>query len=201
MPGFPNSLLFPFDTLEAQTAYPGRWISSSSAPAESADASSSHHSRETHHIVIPRAVDEKSPTERIDLTTALQYGEPEGYPALLAWVRQFALKNLHPSVPYHGGPEVVLTSGSTDGFSKVARIFIDVWNEKKDHLRDRPAILAEAFTYPAVFSETVPHGAQTILVKTDNSGMLAWGPGGLEDILSNWDYEQGRRPHLMYTIA
>lgn len=31
--------------------------------------------------------------------------------------------------------------------------------------------------------------------------MVATGPGGLEDVLANWDYKKGRRPHLMYTVT
>jgi DNA-binding transcriptional MocR family regulator len=70
-------------------------------------------------MVIPKTVDEKAPTKRVDLTTALQYGNPDGNPALLSWARRFALENLHPSVPYQHGPEVIMTGGTTDGLSKV----------------------------------------------------------------------------------
>jgi hypothetical protein len=35
----------------------------------------------------------------------------------------------------------------------------------------------------------------------DLEGMLPTGPGGLEDILENWDESQGKRPHLMYTVT
>jgi DNA-binding transcriptional MocR family regulator len=31
--------------------------------------------------------------------------------------------------------------------------------------------------------------------------MMAKGKGGLEDVLENWDFTKGRRPHLMYTVT
>lgn len=152
-------------------------------------------------MVIPKTVDEKDPTKRVDLTSALQYGNPDGNLALLSWIRRFTLENLHPSVPYRNGPDVLMTGGSTDGLSKVIRIFMDAWDENKDDIYARPALLVDTFTYPAVLGEAVPRGAQVVSVKTDESGMIVSGRGGLEDILSNWDDKQGRRPHLMYTIA
>ncbi|KAK1829663.1 hypothetical protein QBC39DRAFT_332281 [Podospora conica] len=71
------------------------------------------------HTIIPRTVDEKHPTKRIDITTPLQYWNPNGNPALLSWVRRFTLETLHPSIPYRDGPSVVMTSGATDALSKV----------------------------------------------------------------------------------
>ena len=38
-------------------------------------------------------------------------------------------------------------------------------------------------------------------VAIDDEGMLAEGPGGLRDVLENWDTSKGRRPHLMYTVT
>lgn len=152
-------------------------------------------------MVIHKTVDEKDSTKRVYLASALQYGNPDGNPALLSWIRRFTLENLHPSVPYRNGPDVLMTGGSTDGLSKVIRIFMDAWDENKDDICDRPALLIDTFTYPGVLGEAVPRGAQVVAVKTDESGMTVSGRGGLADILSNWDDKQGRRPHLMYIIA
>jgi DNA-binding transcriptional MocR family regulator len=46
-----------------------------------------------------------------------------------------------------------------------------------------------------------PRGMAVVPVKMDMEGMLPTGPGGLEDVLENWDDSQGRRPHLMYTVT
>lgn len=46
-----------------------------------------------------------------------------------------------------------------------------------------------------------PRGLQVVPVKIDLEGMLPTGPGGLEDVLKNWDASKGKRPHLMYTVT
>ena len=46
-----------------------------------------------------------------------------------------------------------------------------------------------------------PRGLQVVPVKIDVEGMLPSGPGGLEDVLENWDESKGKRPHLMYTVT
>lgn len=46
-----------------------------------------------------------------------------------------------------------------------------------------------------------PRGLQVVPVKIDLVGMLASGPGGLEDVLENWDESKGKRPHLLYTVT
>ena len=144
---------------------------------------------------------EKDPVRKIDLATALQYGTAEGYPPLLSFIRQFTRDHLHPSVPYLGGPEVVLTCGSTDGFSKTLDLLIDPWSETADDMRDRPGMLCEPFIYASILTQVQPRGVQVVTVETDEHGMAAHGPGGLEDVLANWDYEKGKRPSFMYTVT
>jgi DNA-binding transcriptional MocR family regulator len=46
-----------------------------------------------------------------------------------------------------------------------------------------------------------PRGLQVVPIKIDLEGMLPSGPGGLEDVLANWDVRKGKRPHLMYTVT
>jgi len=140
-------------------------------------------------------------SKRIDLSTALQYGQANGYTPLLSWVRQFTLDHLHPSVPYRGGLDVAMTCGSTDGFSKTLSIFVDSWIEGVNDIRDRPGLLVEPFVYGIALSEGVPRGIQVVPVEADGKGMLVDGPGGLETVLGNWDFSKGRRPHLMYTVT
>ncbi|KAH6689607.1 aromatic amino acid aminotransferase 1 [Plectosphaerella plurivora] len=228
--GLPNASLFPFDTLEAQTAKPERWtptpnhppsadalanrlaatslssapngLPSRPTPAKPSKASPSpDDAQAARHITVPMSDARSNPFERIDLTTALQYGTAEGYPPLLSFVRQFTRQNLHPSVPYAGGPEVVLTTGSTDGMAKAVELLTDPWDPARDDLADRPHMLAEKFMYPNVLAQTAPRGVRSVPVEIDSEGMLAKGPGGLEDILRNWDPKQGRRPHFMYSVT
>jgi DNA-binding transcriptional MocR family regulator len=135
------------------------------------------------------------------LESALQYGLAQGYPPLLSWIRQFTREHLHPSVPYEGGPEVILTVGSTDGMSKTLELFVDTWVPEKDDVRNRPGLLCENFVYGNVLTQAAPRGVQTVAVEADEGGMVVTGKGGLEDVLSNWDPARGKRPHLMYTVT
>lgn len=150
---------------------------------------------------MPKAVDESDPVKKIDLTTVLQYGLAGGYPPLMSWVRQFTRENLQQDTPYKGGPEVILTCGSTDGFSKTLDLFVDQWTEGVNDIADRPGLLCEPFVYTNILGQAQPRGVQIVTVKANESGMVVKGPGGLEDVLANWDSSKGKRPHLMYTVT
>ena len=123
-----------------------------------------------------------------------------GYPPLLSWVRQFTRQYLHPDAPYRGGPDVIMTCGSTDGFSKILNLFVTPWKDTDD-IRERPGMLCEEFVYTNPTSQAMPLGVQLAPVKTDAVGMAVKGPGGLEDVLANWDPSKGKRPNLLYTVA
>jgi DNA-binding transcriptional MocR family regulator len=150
---------------------------------------------------VPKTTNETNPVKKIDLASALQYGVANGYPPLHSWIRQFTLEHMHPTVPYIGGPEVILTCGSTDGFSKTLEMFVDPWSEEYDDIRDRPGMLCETFVYNNPVNQGGPKGVQTVPVVADEHGMVATGPGGLLDVLSNWDASTGKRPHLLYTVT
>jgi len=135
------------------------------------------------------------------LTTALQYGTAEGYPPLRSFIRQFTREHLHPTVPYQGGPEVILTCGSTDGFSKTLELLTNTWSAGIDDVRNRPGLLVETFMYGSILSQAEPRGVQIVAVEMDRDGMLPDGPGGLEDVLANWDDDMGMRPHFLYTVT
>lgn len=202
----PNVQFFPFDTLEAQAAKPERWNPTPNYPDEDltaklASATLTSDPTAASHIAIPKARDESDPLKKIDLASALQYGTAQGYPPLHSWIRQFTRENLHPNVPYRGGPEVILTCGSTDGFSKTLDLFVNSWDPEVNDICDRPGLLCENFIYSNVLGQSLPRGVQVVTVKSDAGGMLATGPGGLEDVLSNWDDTKGKRPHLMYTVT
>ena len=54
---------------------------------------------------------------------------------------------MHPNIPYAGGPEIILTSGSTDGFAKTIEAFTNVWSEGWDEVEEREGVLCEEFAY------------------------------------------------------
>lgn len=203
----PHSSFFPYDTLEAQTAKPYRFTPSPNGSSETSNSGDSSKSSppdasSSSHIVVPHRIPSKNPLQgAIDLTTFLQYGQVDGYPPLLSFIRQFTRETLHPNVPYLGGPDVILSCGNTDGYSKVIQAFTNEWSPGRDWVRERESILCEEFTYPTGLQASQPRGLRLVTVKMDAEGMLASGPGGLQDVLENWDEKQGKRPHLLYTIT
>jgi len=66
---------------------------------------------------------------------------------------------------------------------------------------ERDLACCEEFAYMNAAQAARPRGIQVVPVKIDNEGMLPSGPGGLEDVLENWDDSIGKRPHLMYTVT
>ncbi|KAI0525686.1 pyridoxal phosphate-dependent transferase [Xylaria bambusicola] len=207
--GLPNAQFFPFDTLEAQSARPQRWTPTPNRPGSDDALSSavtsvkvsSEGPKTASHVVVPHDADTPDVTKKIDLATALQYGQASGYPPLVSYIRQFTRECLHPNVPYREGAEVALTVGSTDGFAKVLDVFTNIWVEEKNDIRERPGMLVDIFTYPSVMNQARPRGVQICPVEMDDDGMAPYGPGGLEDVLANWDDAKGKRPHLLYTVS
>ncbi|KAB5563081.1 aromatic amino acid aminotransferase [Coniochaeta sp. 2T2.1] len=208
--GLPNVSFFPFDTLEAQAAKPERWLPTPNHPGDSDESVLSSKLASTKlssdptaatHIGVPKAIKESNPLKKVDLESALQYGTAEGYPPLHSWIRQFTREHLHPNVPYEGGPEVILTVGSTDGMSKSLELFINPWIPGRDDPRDRPGLLCENFVYGNVLTQAAPKGVAIVAIEADEGGMVVSGKGGLEDVLANWDYANGKRPNLMYTVT
>ncbi|OKL63841.1 hypothetical protein UA08_00438 [Talaromyces atroroseus] len=192
--GLPHESYFPYDTLEATAARPERFKlldpskSNSNKPAE-------------WHLRVPKIKETTDLLKKIDLETALQYGTAQGYPPLYTFIREFTRDHLHPNVPYIDGPEVIMSCGSTDGLGKAIEALTNPWDEKKDWIQDKEGVLFEEFAYMNAVQTVKPRGLNVVTVAVDSDGMKAAGPGGLEDVLSNWDFKKGRRPHLMYTVT
>ena len=217
--GLPNRYYFPFDTLEAKVAKPARWEPTSNEPVDPPplddDAFSGlsiHQSNATKKlssplnqpqdsISVPHTSAQKNPLKKIDLASALQYGTAQGYPPLYYFLREFTQNYLHPNCPYKGGPEITLTVGNTDGWGKVLMALTNEWSEEKDWIRDKEGLLVEKFAYMNAVQAARPRGLNIVPVEIDDEGMLADGPGGLQDVLENWDHKKGRRPKLMYTVT
>ncbi|KAF5023805.1 hypothetical protein F66182_4113 [Fusarium sp. NRRL 66182] len=220
--GMPNVKYFPFDTLEAQIATPDRWEPSPNYPEkfepETQSLSSSiteyasdkpdqnapktpDYNKTSSRITIPKILYEPDLNKKVDLATALQYGQVTGYPPLRSFIKQFTNQVLHPSVPYQGGPDVILNNGGTDGFSKVLQLLVDHWLEGVHPIAERPGMLCETFVFGNVLTQARPLGVNVVPVETDEEGMRAEGPGGLREVLENWDPKKGRRPHFLYTVT
>ncbi|MCJ1314320.1 hypothetical protein MMC25_008001 [Agyrium rufum] len=215
--GLPNNNYFPFDTLEAKAAVPNRFvptpnkpvdppalsslsISSKSAAVPSTSSSSDSESNSS-RVLVPKVVEEPNVLRKIDLKSALQYGTAQGYPPLYQWLRQFTREHLHPNIPYEGGADIILTCGSTDGFNKAIDALSNPWIEGRDWVRDREGLMCEAFAYMNGIQNAKPRGLNIVPIAIDDEGMCAAGKGGLEDVLENWDYARGKRPHLIYTVT
>ncbi|KAL3478358.1 aromatic amino acid aminotransferase [Aspergillus californicus] len=190
--GLPNASYFPYDTLEASAARPERFPTIPGGKTKGPQPAD--------RVVVPKESPNALP-DNIDLTTALQYGRAEGLPPLAKFVKQFAREHLHPNVPYAGGPDTVLTTGATDGLSKAVEAFTNTWNPNRDWVHTRQGVLCEEFVYMNAIQTIQPRGLNIVPVTLDAEGMLPYGPGGLMDVLKNWDFRRGRRPHLMYTIT
>lgn len=216
--GLPNNYYFPFDTLEAKTALPDRWQPTGNRPVDpppddddedmaaraqrlGLGTKKSPLDQPQTSVTVPHTSDQKNPVKKIDLASALQYGTAQGYPPLYYFIRQFTQENLHPNCPYQGGPEVILTCGSTDGFAKTLQTFTNEWSEDKDWIRDREGLLVEEFCYMNAVQAAKPRGMNIVPVKIDDEGMVAGGKGGLKDVLEHWDFRKGKRPHMMYTVT
>ncbi|KAF2703046.1 aromatic amino acid aminotransferase 1 [Pleomassaria siparia CBS 279.74] len=204
--GLPNDKYFPYDTLEAKVAHPNRHKPSPlkpiDPPADDPPSSySSKHEPPATRLVVPHDSGVTDPLHMIDLKSALQYGTAQGYPALYYFIRQFTRDNLHPSVPYKDGPEVILTCGSTDGLSKTLQALSEEWSAGRDPVDERPGMLVEEYCYMNAVQTAKPRGTNIVPVAIDDEGMIVKGKGGLEDVLDNWDFNRGRRPHLIYTVT
>ncbi|KAM0243130.1 hypothetical protein ACHAP5_006849 [Fusarium lateritium] len=224
----PNVKYFPFDTLEAQISNPDRWEPSPNYPDQVEPLTqtlSSHidttgrydnqtssktdekppkapdYNATSSRIKIPKILNEPDPVKKVDLATALQYGLVTGYPPLQSFIKQFTTQVLYPNVPYEGGPDVILNNGGTDGFSKVLQLLVDPWYEGVHPVTERPGLLCETFVFGNILTQARPLGVNIVSIKIDDEGMVAEGPGGLREILENWDPEKGRRPHLLYTVT
>lgn len=108
---------------------------------------------------------------------------------------------MHPNVPYADGPEIILTCGNTDGFSKSIEAFSNEWVAGRDAVEGRQGMLVEEFCYMNAVQTAKPRGLNVVPVKVDNEGMRASGEGGLADVLERWDESKGKRPHLMYICS
>jgi len=87
--------------------------------------------------------------------------------------------------PGYANWQVLLNSGSTDGWSKVVNLLC----EPGDY------IIVEEHTFPSAQALWAPIGCKGVAVKMDKDGMI---PEDLERIMENWatSHPGIKRPHL-----
>lgn len=180
---------------------PQRFKPTPSVPVDPPSTDQASKDAPSSHVVVPTVSPDPNILRKIDVKTALQYGTAEGYPPLYAFITEFVREHFHPNIPYAGGPGVILTCGSTDGFSKTINALSDIWDPEKDWVRERQGILCEKFAYMNAIQAVAPRGLNIAPVEIDDEGMIATGKGGLADVLENWDFSKGKRPHLLYTVT
>ncbi|KAH8698422.1 aromatic amino acid aminotransferase-like protein [Talaromyces proteolyticus] len=193
--GSPCPDYFPFDTLEFSVVHP-----ESLSVKTQANGSTPHAQVIANKVSIQRSVQSSHVSQQIDLDTALQYGIASGNPALYAWLHKLLRTVRHPDVPYTPGPKIIICGGSADGLSKIYDVFFDPWEEGVHKLEDRQGLLVEEFVYPPALAQLKPKAANIVPVKMDSEGLLVDGPGGLLDVLENWNLKKGKRPHMFYSV-
>lgn len=203
--GLPNNNYFPFDTLEASAALSNRFTPTPNRPvdppADQLSAATLSDGVSASRVVVPKVSNNLDVLRKIDVKSALQYGTAQGYPPLYSFLRQFTTENMHPNVPYAGGPDIIVTCGSTDGFSKTIEALSNTWNEERDWIGYKEGMLVEEYCYMNAIQTARPRGLNIVPVALDDEGMSAEGVGGLRDVLEHWDTSKGKRPHLMYTVT
>jgi len=199
--GLPFHEYFPFDTLESSTARPDRWQPSEHDQDRTSHDKAGASKTKAARIIVPHDTAEPNQFRKVDVKTALQYGQASGLAPLASWVQQFVTEAMIPEAPYTGGLATTMTLGNTDGFSKALEALSNTWIEGRQPIGEREGILCEEYTFMGGVSTARARGLNITPIKADHEGMLAYGKGGLADILVNWDASTGQRPHLMYTVT
>ena len=198
--GLPNPSYFPFDNLISDAALPDRFQPTPNRPVRPPTNLNSKQSSSS-RLIVPGQSGEPDRNRKIDLASALQYGTAEGYPPLRDWILRFVREHMHSQIPYAGGPSIVLTCGSTDGFSKCMQAFNNAWVEGRDPVSAKEGLLCEEFAYMGAIQTAKPRGVNIVPVRIDEEGMCADGERGLRAVLERWDYRRGKRPHMLYTVT
>ncbi len=119
-----------------------------------------------------------------DGTTLLQYGASEGYPPLVAWLREHTGRHLGREL---AADQLLVTSGSQQALDLVARALLDPGD----------VVIVEAPTYPGAIHALRNVGARFATVPVDGEGMVV---DQLEAVVEAAEKATGRWPRLIYTI-
>ncbi|KAK7451736.1 hypothetical protein VKT23_012415 [Stygiomarasmius scandens] len=169
--GLPHPSLFPYQQLDLKVYTPDAKIT----PGEAVNSSMA--------LSLPQYA---NGNQLNTLSKALQYYSGRGSPTLTALFYDFTARIMRPG---YANWQVLLNSGSTDGWSKVVNLFC----EPGDY------IIVEEHTFPSAQALWAPMGCKGVAVKMDKDGMI---PEDLERIMENWatSHPGIKRPHLLYTV-
>ncbi|KAK9460890.1 pyridoxal phosphate-dependent transferase [Lipomyces oligophaga] len=117
----------------------------------------------------------------IPLATAMQYGQSDGAPPLLNWIKEHTRLVHHPPYSNWG---CLMTVGNTQGLDAALRLL----TSRGD------SILAEEYTFSSAMETAHAQGVRSVPVKVDLEGIL---PTELEAQLAAWE---GPLPKFLYTI-
>lgn len=118
----------------------------------------------------------------LPLQTGLQYSHGAGLPDAQRVVTE--LTKFYHSPPDH---MCTLALGNSDGIAKCFRLL----GEPGDHF------LADEFSFSSITNVPLSQGIKWASVKMDDGGII---PEDLKKVLTNWNPERGRRPHVLYIV-
>lgn len=121
---------------------------------------------------------------KIDLATALQYGQASGNANLAAFMREHTEMIHHP--PYANW-DVLMTCGNTNAIDTCMRLLLNRGD----------SLLIEEYTFPSVLECARPQGIHPVAAKLDAEGIIAT---ALDEQLSSWDTSIHKKPRVLYTI-
>lgn len=126
-----------------------------------------------------------------DIATAFNYGNGTGAAQLLRWIVEHT-ELVHK--PPYADWSCTMSVGSTSATDMALRMF----TQRGDY------ILSEEYTFATAVETAAPMGVRVAGVRMDEQGLLPYGPGGLDDVLANWDADGkrggARKPFLLYTV-
>ncbi|KAJ3085497.1 hypothetical protein HK100_009032 [Physocladia obscura] len=119
-----------------------------------------------------------------ELVRALEYTQTNGFPQLLAWLKNLQILEHRPS--FRDNFDVCIGSGSQDLISKAFDML----------LSEGDVLLCESPTYVGSLSYLRPLSCKFVNIITDADGLI---PDALESALKNWK-DLATRPRVLYTV-
>ena len=122
----------------------------------------------------------------LDLSIALNYGQPMGPGALIRFLTEHTEIVHNP--PYQDW-DICMTAGTTSALEICLRMF----TERGQY------VITEEYTFSSAVEAVIPLGCKMLGIKMDADGMI---PNDLDHVLSTWDEgtRKAPKPFLVYTV-
>ncbi|GAA6061023.1 hypothetical protein JCM10212_001079 [Sporobolomyces blumeae] len=125
--------------------------------------------------------------QKVQLSTALQYGTAAGLFPLAQFIHEFVDKVYGPAyADFH----CVINAGSTDAWGKIVTTLCEPGD----------GVLCEEWTYPSALATAWPTGMKPVPLPMDGGGLTV---EGMDHLLATWDpaeHDGMRRPRILYTV-